>query len=61
MNQRGVEMTRHTKLMIPGPVDIWDETLDALSEPVRVHYGEEWAPIYRDTIAMMKKVFQSIN
>lgn len=54
-------MTSHMKLMIPGPVDVWDETLEALSEPVRAQYGEEWITIYRETVAMVKQVFQTKN
>jgi len=52
---------RHTKLMLPGPIDIFDETLDALSEPVRPHYGEEFMTIYRDTVTMLQQVFQTRN
>ena len=54
-------MAAHTKLMIPGPVDVWDETLEALSEPIRTFYGEEWLTIYRDTITMARQVFQTKN
>ena len=54
-------MAAHTKLMIPGPVDVWDETLEALSEPVRPFYGEEWLTIYRDTITMARQIFQTKN
>jgi aspartate aminotransferase-like enzyme len=54
-------MKPRTKLMIPGPIDIWEETLEALSEPVRPHYGEEFMTIYRDTVAMLRQVFQTKN
>lgn len=54
-------MKQHKKLMIPGPVDIFDETLDALAEQVLPHYGAEWSPIYWDTVEMLQQVFQTKN
>lgn len=54
-------MKRQTRLMLPGPIDIFDETLDSLSQPVRPHYGEEFMTIYRDTITMLQQAFQTRN
>ncbi|MCX6044959.1 MAG: alanine--glyoxylate aminotransferase family protein [Chloroflexi bacterium] len=54
-------MKQHKKLMIPGPVDIFDETLDALAEQVLPHYGADWSPIYWETIEMLQQVFQTKN
>lgn len=54
-------MKQRTKLMLPGPIDIFDETLDALSQPVRPHYGEEFLTIYRDTITLLQQVMQTHN
>lgn len=35
------------RLLIPGPVDLDERVLAALSEPVIPHYGDEWVPLYR--------------
>jgi len=47
------------KLMIPGPVDVEDDVLAAMSRPTMPHYGTEWLEIYYDVIAMLKQVFQT--
>ena len=39
-------MAIHKKLMIPGPVDLWDETLDAMGEQVRSNFSSDWRPIH---------------
>jgi aspartate aminotransferase-like enzyme len=52
---------QHKKLMIPGPVDIFDETLDTLSEQPLPHYGAGWSPIYWETIELLQQVFQTQN
>ncbi|MCL4860665.1 MAG: hypothetical protein KJZ93_14715, partial [Caldilineaceae bacterium] len=49
------------KLMIPGPVDIFDETLDTLAEQVWPSYSAEWSPLYWETVEMLQKVFQTTN
>lgn len=33
-------------LLIPGPVSVGDDVLQALGRPVPSHYGEAWAPFY---------------
>ena len=45
-------MPSRIKLMIPGPVDIFDETLEALGQKVYAHYGAEWQPIYGETMGV---------
>jgi aspartate aminotransferase-like enzyme len=52
---------QHKKLMIPGPVDIFEETLDTLGEQVLPHYGADWSPIYWETIGMLQQMFQTQN
>lgn len=54
-------MKQRKKLMIPGPVDIFDETLDTLAEQVLPHYGADWSPIYWETVDMLQQVFQTKN
>jgi alanine-glyoxylate transaminase / serine-glyoxylate transaminase / serine-pyruvate transaminase len=46
-------------LMIPGPVSVDDEVLEALSQPVRAHYGDGWTELYKRCTAGMKKVFKT--
>jgi alanine-glyoxylate transaminase/serine-glyoxylate transaminase/serine-pyruvate transaminase len=43
--------------MIPGPVDVEDDVLEALAQPVLPHYGKKWLEIYHDTEACLKHVF----
>lgn len=54
-------MNEHMKLMIPGPIDIFEETLEALGRPVRAHYSESFLEMYRDTVAMAQQIFQTKN
>lgn len=54
-------MKQQKKLMIPGPVDVFEETLDTLNKQVLPHYGADWAPIYWETIEMLQQVFQTKN
>jgi len=53
--------TERPKLMIPGPVDVDDDVLAAMSEPVRPHYGDEWLEIYHEVIAYLKLIFGTQN
>ncbi len=47
--------------LLPGPIDIWEETLQALSEQVLPHYGEDFGPVYDGTVLMLRRVFQTRN
>ena len=46
-------------LMIPGPVSVDDDVLEALGRPVRAHYGDEWSQLYRHVSAGMREVFRT--
>jgi len=48
---------RPLELMIPGPVPVSQEVLDAIGEPVRQHYGPEWLPFYRQFIVRLQRIF----
>ena len=37
-----------TKLMIPGPIDLEPDVLEALGQQVIAHYGPEWVKIYTE-------------
>lgn len=47
------------KLMIPGPVELEPDVLEALGRPVLPHYGPEWTEFYNDTTAMLGQIFQT--
>ena len=47
------------KLMIPGPVDVDESVLEAMSRRVPAHYGPEWTALYRETTDHLKRVFQT--
>lgn len=49
------------KLMIPGPVDVPDDILEAMSVPCMPHYGAQWLGIYNETISSLKQVFRTQN
>ena len=45
--------------MIPGPVSVDDEVLEALARPVRAHYGDAWTQLYKHAVAGMRQVFRT--
>jgi alanine-glyoxylate transaminase / serine-glyoxylate transaminase / serine-pyruvate transaminase len=46
-------------LMIPGPVSVDNEVLEALARPVRAHYGDGWTRLYGHAVAGMRDVFRT--
>jgi aspartate aminotransferase-like enzyme len=46
-------------LLIPGPVSVEPEVLEALSRPVRAHYGADWAQFYRRLTGALGRLFQT--
>lgn len=53
--------SERARLMIPGPVDVDDDVLAAMAEPVRPHYGDEWLAIYYEVIDHLRQVFGTEN
>lgn len=49
----------HLKLMIPGPIELEDDVLEWMGQPVHAHYGDEWVAIYNETIKLLQEVFQT--
>ncbi len=49
------------KLLIPGPCEVDDEVLVAMSQPVLPHYGPVWMDLYREVLAGLQQVFQTHN
>ena len=47
------------RLMIPGPIEMAPEVLAAMAEPLVAHYGKEWTAFYKETIGLLRKVFQT--
>ena len=45
------------KLLIPGPVDLDDEVLDALGSPPTPHYGPAWVSLYNETLEGLRLIF----
>jgi alanine-glyoxylate transaminase/serine-glyoxylate transaminase/serine-pyruvate transaminase len=54
---RGIEDREF--LMIPGPVTVEDEVLEALARPVQAHYGDSWTQLYKHAVAGMRDVFKT--
>lgn len=50
---------RKKLIMLPGPVDVPEKVLSALSKPVISHRGEEFHELYSHIEEMAKKVFQT--
>jgi len=51
----------HARLLIPGPVDVDDNVLEAMAEPVRAHYGDDWLAIYNEVVDHLRQVFGTEN
>ncbi len=47
------------KLMIPGPVDVTEETLARMGQNVVPHFGAAWVETYNDTVASLKRIFRT--
>jgi alanine-glyoxylate transaminase/serine-glyoxylate transaminase/serine-pyruvate transaminase len=48
---------RPVKLMIPGPVEVHPDVLQAMGSQVVPHYGAVWLEKYGNVLAVLKKVF----
>lgn len=44
-------------LLIPGPVSVEPAVLEALSRPIRAHYGEDWGADYTELCARLARLF----
>ena len=53
--------TERARLMIPGPVDVEDDVLQALAQQVRPHYGDAWLEIYGEVIEHLRQIFGTQN
>lgn len=48
-------------LMIPGPVAVEDDVLQALAKPTLPHYGPLWMAVYEETVGRLKRLFETEN
>ncbi len=47
------------KLFIPGPVEVDPAVLQAMGSPIQPHYGPFWTKFYKDTIELLRDVFNT--
>ncbi len=52
-------MPNQPKLFTPGPVDVFEETLAALSGPVPYMMHPEWVALQVETGQMLQQIFQT--
>ena len=52
---------QRARLMIPGPVDVEEDVLEALAQPAPPHYGVDWLEIYGEVVDKLKQVFRTRN
>lgn len=48
-------------LMTPGPTEVEQRVLDALSERPMLHYGERWKNFYASTLELMRELFDAAD
>jgi alanine-glyoxylate transaminase / serine-glyoxylate transaminase / serine-pyruvate transaminase len=46
-------------LMTPGPTEVGQGVLNALSERPMLHYGEKWKTFYASTLELMRELFEA--
>ena len=47
------------RLLIPGPIELEWDTLQAMARPLLPHYGREWLEIYNRTRELLRYAFQT--
>lgn len=47
------------RLMIPGPVEVHQDVLEAMSAPIEPHYGMAWVETHNRIIDLLKQVFNT--
>lgn len=52
-------MSKAPRLMIPGPIDVTDEVLEALRAPVIPHYGDQWVELYTHIRQNLKRIAET--
>jgi len=54
-------LEKRFKLFIPGPCEVDEEVLKAMSRPTPRHYGPEWLGVYKEVLKLLKQIFQTQN
>ena len=52
---------RRPRLLIPGPIELEWDTLQAMARPLLPHYGREWLEIYDRTRQLLRYAFQTAH
>jgi alanine-glyoxylate transaminase/serine-glyoxylate transaminase/serine-pyruvate transaminase len=47
---------KHMKLMIPGPIELENDVLEIMGEPVQAHYGDAWVAVHNETIGLLQQI-----
>jgi len=45
------------RLMIPGPIELAEETRAELAKPIVPHYGADWTQFHNETIGLLRRIF----
>ena len=56
-----MEKKPHAKLFIPGPVDVADDVLEAMSGPMISHRGKDWTELQKNCAEKIQKLFLTTN
>ncbi|KAF8998568.1 PLP-dependent transferase [Cyathus striatus] len=54
--QKSPEQPPHKLLAIPGPIEVSNEVLQALAQPPVSHVSPQFAKVFQETLAMIRKV-----
>lgn len=52
-------MEERDLLLIPGPVSVEPEVLEAMARPVQAHYGPEWVQLYQRVVDGLRRVMHT--
>ncbi|KAL0953480.1 hypothetical protein HGRIS_004710 [Hohenbuehelia grisea] len=61
MSPSQFKQDKHKLLAIPGPIEVTDEVLEAISKPPISHVGPEFVTIFRESIFMTREVLFTQN
>jgi aspartate aminotransferase-like enzyme len=52
-------MIKRPMLMIPSPIDVADDVLQQMGQPIVAHYGSDWVPIHQETTSLLQYAFNT--
>ena len=59
MSVEEMDMIKRPMLMIPGPIDVADDVLQQMGQPIVAHYGTDWVPVYQETVSLLQYAFNT--